>query len=113
MSGDGDIGAWLSFHFEQTAWPQTGGQWISILLLGLLPVGAAFFAWDYGVKRGNIQVLGAASYASPLLSTLGLVLAGKAEFTNTVMMACLLITFGAVLASKDMIFGKAVSAGAS
>lgn len=101
------------FAFEQTAWPQTGGQWLAVALLGLLPVGAAFFAWDYGVKRGNIQILGAASYASPLLSTLVLVLAGKAEFTNTVMMACLLITFGAVLASKDMIFGKAVSEGAS
>jgi drug/metabolite transporter (DMT)-like permease len=101
------------FAFEQTVWPQTGMQWISVLLLGLLPVGAAFFAWDYGVKRGNIQILGAASYASPLLSTIVLVLAGKAEFTTTVMLACLLITFGAVLASKDMIFGKPATAGAA
>lgn len=101
------------FAFEQTVWPQTGVQWMSILALGLLPVGAAFFAWDYGVKRGNIQILGAASYASPLLSTVVLVIAGKAEFTMTVLMACLLITFGAVLASKDMIFGKPAAAGAS
>ncbi len=97
--------------FESTVWPTGTAQWIAVLLLGLLPVGAAFFAWDYGVKRGNIQVLGAASYASPLLSTIVLVLAGKAEFTAPVILACLLITFGAVLASKDMIFPqKAVTA---
>ncbi|MGB8816921.1 MAG: DMT family transporter [Rhizobiaceae bacterium] len=90
--------------FETTVWPQTGSQWLAVLFLGLFPVGAAFFAWDHGVKRGNIQILGAASYASPLLSTLILVVAGKAQFTGTVLAACLLITFGAVLASKDMIF---------
>ncbi|MGL4488638.1 MAG: aromatic amino acid exporter YddG [Rhizobiaceae bacterium] len=95
------------FIFEQTVWPADTSQWLAVLLLGLLPVGAAFFAWDYGVKRGNIQILGAASYASPLLSTIVLVLAGRTELTLYIALACLLITFGAVLASKDMIFGKA------
>jgi drug/metabolite transporter (DMT)-like permease len=92
--------------FETTVWPAGGTQWTAIAMLGLLPVGAAFFAWDYGVKRGNIQILGAASYASPLLSTLVLVLAGKAALTAPVALACFLITFGAVLASKDMIFAR-------
>ena len=73
--------------------------------LGLMPVGAAFYAWDYGVKRGNIQVLGAASYAAPLLSTLILIAAGAAEATTSIIAACLLITFGAVLAAKNMVFG--------
>jgi hypothetical protein len=30
-------------------------------------VGAALYTWDLGVKRGNFQFLGAASYAAPLL----------------------------------------------
>lgn len=89
--------------FETTVWPAGAMQWAAVALLGLLPVGAAFFAWDFGVKRGNIQILGAASYASPLLSTIVLVLAGKAQFTTSVILACVLITSGAVLASKDMI----------
>ena len=97
--------------FETTVWPQDGSQWIAVLLLGLLPVGAAFFTWDYGVKHGNIQILGAASYASPLLSTIILVLAGRTPLTLTVTLACILITLGAVLASKDMIFGRRSSAG--
>jgi drug/metabolite transporter (DMT)-like permease len=33
-------------------------------------VGLAFYVWDIGVKRGDIQFLGVASYAAPLLSTL-------------------------------------------
>jgi drug/metabolite transporter (DMT)-like permease len=68
-----------------------------------MPVGAAFYAWDHGVKRGNIQVLGAASYAAPLLSTLILIAAGRTPATATIIAACLLITAGAALAAKDML----------
>ncbi|PYE89030.1 DMT family transporter [Phyllobacterium leguminum] len=91
---------------EQTVWPEGLMQWLAVLGLGLLPVGAAFYAWDFGVKRGNIQVLGAASYAAPLLSTLVLILAGSAEPSLRIFTACLLITCGAVLAAKDMILSR-------
>ena len=90
--------------FEETVLPQTAGQWLAVLGLGLMPVGAAFYAWDFGVKRGNIQVLGAASYASPLLSTLVLVLAGIAAPSLPILAACVLITAGAILAAKQMLF---------
>jgi drug/metabolite transporter (DMT)-like permease len=92
--------------FETTVWPQDSTQWAAILGLGLLPVGAAFYTWDYGVKHGDIMVLGAASYASPLLSTIVLVAAGFAPFTWPVIVACLLITLGAVIAAKDMLFRR-------
>ena len=82
-------------------------QWLAVAGLGLMPVGAAFYVWDHGVKHGNIQVLGAASYAAPLLSTLVLIAAGTAEATLSIVAACLLITFGAVIAARDMIFGDA------
>jgi drug/metabolite transporter (DMT)-like permease len=70
--------------------------------LGLGPVGVAFFVWDYGVKHGDIKALGACSYASPLLSTVLLILAGKAEASMTVIVACLLIIGGAAIASRDL-----------
>ena len=54
---------------EDTVWPDTMAQWLAITALGVGPVGAAFYAWDIGMKRGDIRVLGAASYATPLLST--------------------------------------------
>ena len=84
--------------FEETVWP-VGWQWAAVLLLGLGPVGAAFYTWDYGVKRGNIQSLGVFAYAAPLLSTLLLITLGLAEASWTLAAACVLIAGGAVVAS--------------
>lgn len=88
---------------ETTVWPASGGEWAAVIGLGLLPVGAAFYAWDYGVKNGDIQVIGAASYAAPLLSTLILLFSGFAEPSWRILIACVLITGGAVLAAKEMV----------
>jgi drug/metabolite transporter (DMT)-like permease len=98
----------LACHFalEQTLLPQGAGQWLAVAGLGLMPVGAAFYAWDHGVKHGNIQVLGAASYAAPLLSTLVLIATGFAEPSLSIVVACLLITAGAVLAAKSLLFAR-------
>jgi hypothetical protein len=51
------------------------------------------------MKRGHIQLLGVASYAAPLLSTLALIAAGLAEPTWNVGAAALLIAGGAALAA--------------
>lgn len=83
---------------EETVWP-VGVQWLAVLALGLGPIGAAFFTWDIGVKRGNIKLLGAFSYAAPLLSTILLVVFGLAPASGVIALACLLIAGGAVLAS--------------
>ena len=64
---------------ETTVWPETTLQWLAVIALGIGPVGAAFYAWDIGMKRGDIRVLGAASYATPLLSTGFLIAAGFAK----------------------------------
>jgi drug/metabolite transporter (DMT)-like permease len=93
---------------ETTVWPADGGEWAAVVGLGLLPVGAAFYAWDYGVKNGDIQIIGAASYAAPLLSTLILVASGFAEPDWRILLACLLITGGAVLAARDMFRPKPI-----
>ncbi|HTN95665.1 MAG TPA: EamA family transporter, partial [Nordella sp.] len=45
-------------------------------------------------------------YASPLLSTLVLIAAGFAPYHWSILVACLLITAGAVIAAKDMIFKR-------
>ncbi|HEY2890489.1 MAG TPA: EamA family transporter [Dongiaceae bacterium] len=86
---------------EPTITPSLTGL-LAVLALGLGPVGIAFFVWDYGVKRGDIQVLGALAYASPLISTLLLVLFGRAEASAMLALACLLIVGGAFLAAKDI-----------
>ena len=87
---------------ETTVWPETVLQWIAIAALGIGPVGAAFYAWDIGMKRGDIRVLGAASYATPLLSTAFLMLAGFAKASAAIAIAAVLIAGGGLLAAKDM-----------
>jgi drug/metabolite transporter (DMT)-like permease len=91
---------------ETTVWPETMGQWLAIIALGVGPVGAAFFVWDIGMKRGDIRVLGAASYATPLLSTAFLILAGYAQPTATIAIAAVLIAGGGLIAAKDMVLKK-------
>ena len=93
---------------EPTLWPLSSAQWTAILGLGLLPMGTAFYAWDFGMKHGDRLVLGAASYAAPLLSTLVLLASGFAVFHWSIAVGCLLITFGAIVAARDIIFPKPI-----
>ena len=93
---------------EVTIWPETAAQWLAIIALGVGPVGAAFYAWDIGMKRGDIRVLGAASYATPLLSTAFLIMAGFAKPSASIAIAAVLIAGGGLIAAKDMIGNKRV-----
>ncbi|MCG6858972.1 MAG: EamA family transporter [Salaquimonas sp.] len=93
--------------FETTVWPANGMQWLAVAGLGLMPVGLAFYIWDYGVKHGNIQLLGTAAYLAPLISTFILVAAGIAPATWQLAAAALLITLGALTASGRL-FGRAL-----
>ncbi|WP_043623095.1 DMT family transporter [Ensifer sp. ZNC0028] len=95
---------------ETTVWPETTFEWLAVAGLGLLPVGAAFYAWDFGVKNGKIQLLGVSSYAAPVLSTLILILFGFAEPSWRIALACLFVTGGAVLAAQDLILRKNAAA---
>ncbi len=94
--------------FETTVWPEGGRAWAAVIALGVGPLGLAFFVWDWGVKRGDIRVLGAASYAAPLLSTLLLLAFGRGEATWQVMAALALIVGGAALAAKEMLFAPRI-----
>ncbi|MEO0381404.1 MAG: EamA family transporter [Pseudomonadota bacterium] len=95
----------LHLAFETTTWPTGATGWTSAILLGIGPVGLAFYVWDIGVKRGDIQLLGTASYAAPLLSTLVLIVAGVAVATWTLGLAAALITAGALLAARASLKG--------
>ena len=54
------------------------------------------------MKRGDIRVLGAASYATPLLSTAFLIMAGFAKPSASIAIAAVLIAGGGLIAAKDM-----------
>jgi drug/metabolite transporter (DMT)-like permease len=94
------LAAICHFAFETTVAPAGLAQGAAIIGLGLGPVGLAFYLWDYGVKHGDLRLLGVAAYAAPALSTLILVAAGFAPATASLGFACALIVGGAVVATR-------------
>ncbi|MGL4238924.1 aromatic amino acid exporter YddG [Tabrizicola sp.] len=94
------LSAAAHLSLEETVWPADASGWAAVLALGIGPVGAAFFTWDIGMKRGDIQLLGVASYAAPLLSTLALIGAGIASPSWSIAIAAVLIAGGAALAAR-------------
>ncbi|MGX5735077.1 aromatic amino acid exporter YddG [Bosea thiooxidans] len=89
----------LHLVFETTLWSLTATEWAGVLGLGLGSMGLAFAVWDIGMKRGDVALLGVASYAAPVLSTLTLVAVGYAQPSWLLAAACALIVVGAVVAS--------------
>lgn len=83
--------------------PYTDWNWenvMGLLGLGLGSQGLALICWDIGMKRGDVSFLGVASYATPVLSTVLLVVFGYAPASLALAAACALIVIGAMVARK-------------
>lgn len=85
--------------FESWVWPDAR-QWLAIALLGAGPVGAAFFLWDVGMKRGDPRLLGTLAYGVPVASTLLLALGGEAALDLRLLAAMALVAGGGVIAAR-------------
>jgi drug/metabolite transporter (DMT)-like permease len=86
--------------FEAPALPQGALAWGAVLLLGLGPMGAAFFLWDAGMKQGDPRLLGTLGYATPVASTLLLAAMGEGELGWRVLVAVALVAGGGLLAAR-------------
>ncbi|WP_437955035.1 EamA family transporter [Sorangium sp. So ce119] len=91
---------------ERTVVP-SAGEALGLLALGLGPVGAAFFAWDLATKHGDLPQLGVLSYGAPVLSTLLLCVAGRAEASPRLLAACALVAAGGLVATAPRGSGEA------
>jgi drug/metabolite transporter (DMT)-like permease len=89
-----------NFLFEGWVAPSSAATWTALVLLGLGPVGAAFFLWDIGMKHGQIAALGVLAYASPVISTVLLVAFGLAAPTLALAVACALMIAAAALVAR-------------
>ncbi|WP_433927452.1 DMT family transporter [Sorangium cellulosum] len=83
---------------ERTVVP-SASEALGLLALGLGPAGAAFFAWDHATKHGDLPQLGVLSYGAPVLSTLLLCVAGRAEASPRLLAACALVAAGGLVAT--------------
>jgi drug/metabolite transporter (DMT)-like permease len=70
-----------------------------LILLGIGPMGAAFFLWNAALRNGDPRVIGSIAYLTPLLSTLVLIVSGSGRFTFQSGIAIVLIVGGSVVGS--------------
>lgn len=94
------LSLFMHLLFEQSQWHFSVQQWISLVLLGLGPVGGAFYLWDIAMKKGNKKLLVSISYSTPLLSAMILALAGLAEWSNSILLSLSCILFGGLIANS-------------
>lgn len=78
----------------------SGQDWLLLLVMGLGPLGAAFFLWDKALKLGDARQIGILSYITPLASTALLMLASGRALSWNIGLAALLILGAAVLGTR-------------
>lgn len=75
-------------------------DWTLLAIIGLGPMGAAFFLWDKALKLGDARHIGILSYLTPLLSTAVLTLASNQPLTWNVGVAAAMIVLAAWLGQR-------------
>ena len=78
----------------------SGRDWALIGLMGLGPMGTAFFLWDKALKTGDARQIGILSYLTPLLSTSALLWVTGRALTWPVGLAAVLIVGAAWLGTR-------------
>jgi len=69
-------------------------------VMGLGPLGAAFFLWDKALKGGDARHIGILSYITPLASTTLLLAVTGRAFSASIALAAALIIGAAVLGTR-------------
>lgn len=76
-------------------------DWLLVGVMGLGPLGAAFFLWDKALKTGDARQIGILSYITPLASTTLLVLVTGRAPSASIALAAALIIGAAVVGTRD------------
>jgi len=74
---------------------------VLLAVLGLGPLGGAFYLWDAALKRGEPRRIGLLAFATPILSTVLLLLSTGQGLHWNVGLAALLVVGGALWGSRD------------
>ncbi|HUK66545.1 MAG TPA: DMT family transporter [Anaeromyxobacteraceae bacterium] len=81
-----------------------------LLVIGLGPMGAAFYLWDRALKDGDPRIIGNLAYLTPLVSTLLIVVSGLGRLTGHAALAMAMIVGGACLGALPRSLASAVPA---
>lgn len=75
-------------------------DWLLLAVLGLGPLGGAFFLWDKALKLGDPRQIGILSYITPLASTALLMLVSGRSFSASIVLATVMIIGAAVMGMR-------------
>jgi drug/metabolite transporter (DMT)-like permease len=75
-------------------------DWALLAVMGLGPLGAAFFLWDKALKLGDARQIGVLSYLTPLCSTALLMLVSGRALSWSIALAAAMIIGAAVLGTR-------------
>ena len=75
-------------------------DWLLIAIMGLGPLGAAFFLWDRALKLGDPRHIGILGYITPLASTVLLMIVSGRPLTWSIAAAAALIIGAAILGTR-------------
>lgn len=75
-------------------------DWLLLAVMGLGPLGGAFFLWDQALKRGDARQIGVLSYLTPLGSTALLMLVSGRPLSWSIGLAAAMIMGAAVLGTR-------------
>jgi drug/metabolite transporter (DMT)-like permease len=81
----------------------SGRDRVLITVMGLGPLGAAFFLWDRALKLGDARQIGILSYLTPLGSTALLMLVSGRALTWSIGLAAAMIIGAAVLGTRTSV----------
>jgi drug/metabolite transporter (DMT)-like permease len=79
----------------------SSSDWVLLVILGLGPLGGAFYFWDAALKIGDPRRIGLLAFLTPLLSTTMLLVVSGRELSWQLLVATALIVGGAVLGSRS------------
>jgi len=75
-------------------------DWLLLAVMGLGPLGAAFFLWDKALKLGDARQIGILSYLTPLCSTALLMIVSGRALSWSIALAAAMIIGAAVLGTR-------------
>jgi drug/metabolite transporter (DMT)-like permease len=78
----------------------SGQDWLLLAVMGLGPLGAAFFLWDKALKLGDARHIGILSYITPLASTALLMTVTGRPLTWSIALSAAMIIGAAVLGTR-------------
>lgn len=91
----------LAMHFLfEPATSISSADWMVLAALGLGPLGASFFLWDFALKHGNPQRVGLIAFLTPLISTTLLMVTTNTPLSPLLALSAALVIGSAIIGSR-------------